>query len=280
MLVEGDDINEPVSDAIRGVLDGHVRLSRSLANRGHWPAVCVLESIRRLMVDVVDEAHLEAAKAVRRVLALWADIEDLVNLGAYAKGSNDSGFQNRLMEEASDSSKPGKVVSAAKRSGSSPSSQEAMFERIARAVDARIGKGESVARILLDPPSLGHVRVEVRMRKDQVQLRLVTETAEARRVLTSRIGELRAALEREGLHVQRMEFVATPGFASGEEGSGMSLTSAMLTGLTGIKSNQFSVETIGQNVANVNTTAFKSSRATFETLFVRTLAGGTAPSET
>ncbi|MCH7525873.1 MAG: flagellar hook protein FlgE [Planctomycetes bacterium] len=59
----------------------------------------------------------------------------------------------------------------------------------------------------------------------------------------------------------------------------MSLTSAMLTGLTGIKSNQFRVETIGQNVANVNTTAFKSSRATFETLFVRTLAGGTAPSD-
>ncbi|MCH7525868.1 MAG: FliI/YscN family ATPase [Planctomycetes bacterium] len=88
VLVEGDDINEPVSDAIRGVLDGHVWLSRSLANRGHWPAVSVLESISRLMVDVVDEAHLEAAKAVRRVLALWADVEDLVNLGAYAKGSN------------------------------------------------------------------------------------------------------------------------------------------------------------------------------------------------
>ena len=124
--------------------------------------------------------------------------------------SNDSGSQNRLMEEASDSSKPGKVVSASRRSGSSPSSQEAMFERIARAVDGRIGKGESVARILLDPPSLGHVRVEVRMRKDQVQLRLVTETAEARRVLTSRIGELRAALEQQGLHVQRVEFAAPP----------------------------------------------------------------------
>ncbi|MBU0717082.1 MAG: FliI/YscN family ATPase [Planctomycetes bacterium] len=88
VLVEGDDIAEPISDAIRGVLDGHVWLSRDLANRGHYPAVSVLESISRVMVDVVDEDHLEAAKAVRRVLAVWQDIEDLVNVGAYASGTN------------------------------------------------------------------------------------------------------------------------------------------------------------------------------------------------
>jgi flagellum-specific ATP synthase len=88
VLVEGDDISEPVSDAARGVLDGHAWLSRALANRGHYPAVAVLESISRVMPDVVDPEHLEAARAIRRVLAVWADIEDLVNIGAYVAGNN------------------------------------------------------------------------------------------------------------------------------------------------------------------------------------------------
>lgn len=88
VLVEGDDINEPISDAVRGILDGHVWLSRSLAGKGHYPAVDTLNSISRLMVDVVDEAHREAAQRVRRVLGTWFEIEDLVNIGAYAAGSN------------------------------------------------------------------------------------------------------------------------------------------------------------------------------------------------
>jgi len=88
VLVEGDDITEPVADAIRGVLDGHLWLSRELANRGHYPAVAVLESISRVMVDVTDDDHRRAASTVRRVLAVWADIEDLVNVGAYAAGAN------------------------------------------------------------------------------------------------------------------------------------------------------------------------------------------------
>ncbi len=88
VLVEGDDINEPISDAVRGVLDGHVWLARDLANRGHYPAVSVLDSISRAMSDVVDAEHLSAAAEVRRVLAVWNDIEDLVNVGAYAAGTN------------------------------------------------------------------------------------------------------------------------------------------------------------------------------------------------
>ena len=88
VLVEGDDITEPISDAVRGILDGHVWLSRRLANRGHYPAISPLESISRVMVDVVDAEHQEAAQEVRRVLAVWEDIEDLVNIGAYAAGSN------------------------------------------------------------------------------------------------------------------------------------------------------------------------------------------------
>lgn len=88
VLVEGDDINEPISDAVRGALDGHVWLSRDLANRGHYPAVSVLESISRVMIDVVDDGQMEAARGVSRILAVWRDIEDLVNIGAYARGTN------------------------------------------------------------------------------------------------------------------------------------------------------------------------------------------------
>jgi flagellum-specific ATP synthase len=88
VLVEGDDINEPISDATRGILDGHVWLSRQLANRGHYPAISVLDSISRVMVDVVDDDHVAAAREVRSVLAVWSEIEDLVNIGAYAEGAN------------------------------------------------------------------------------------------------------------------------------------------------------------------------------------------------
>ncbi len=88
VLVEGDDINEPISDAVRGILDGHIWLSRDLANRGHYPAVSVLDSISRVMPDVAGQEQLDAARVVRRVLAVWNDIEDLVNVGAYAAGSN------------------------------------------------------------------------------------------------------------------------------------------------------------------------------------------------
>lgn len=88
VLVEGDDINEPIADAARGILDGHIWLSRRLASRGQYPAVDVLDSISRVMPDVVDEAQVAAAQRVKRLLSVWSEIEDLVNIGAYAAGSN------------------------------------------------------------------------------------------------------------------------------------------------------------------------------------------------
>jgi flagellum-specific ATP synthase len=88
VLVEADDINDPVGDAVRGTLDGHVWLSRSLASQAHYPAISVTDSISRVMVDVVDAEHDKAARVVRRALATWNDIEDLVNIGAYARGTN------------------------------------------------------------------------------------------------------------------------------------------------------------------------------------------------
>lgn len=88
VLVEGDDIDDPLADAVRGILDGHIWLSRSLANRGHYPAVDILGSISRVASDVVTPEILNAARQVRRVLATWKDIEDLVSIGAYVPGAN------------------------------------------------------------------------------------------------------------------------------------------------------------------------------------------------
>lgn len=88
VLVEGDDIDEPLADAVRGTLDGHVWLSRTLANRGHYPAIDVLNSISRVAPDVTDKAQQQAVTKIRRVLATWNDIADLVSIGAYVPGTN------------------------------------------------------------------------------------------------------------------------------------------------------------------------------------------------
>ncbi len=88
VLVDGDDMNEPITDAARGILDGHIALSRAMAHRNHYPAVDILGSISRVMSDIADDDHKKAASAVRRVLAVYHDAEDLINVGAYVKGSN------------------------------------------------------------------------------------------------------------------------------------------------------------------------------------------------
>lgn len=88
ILVEADDMNEPISDAVRSILDGHITLSRSLAARNHYPAIDILESVSRLMIDIVHPDHRQAAYKLREVLAIYKEAEDLINIGAYAKGNN------------------------------------------------------------------------------------------------------------------------------------------------------------------------------------------------
>ncbi|HPF04607.1 MAG TPA: FliI/YscN family ATPase [Spirochaetota bacterium] len=88
VLVEGDDMNEPIADAARGILDGHIVLDRKFANKGHYPAVNVLASVSRCMKDVVDSKHLQAALKFRELLAAYTDAEDLINLGGYVRGAN------------------------------------------------------------------------------------------------------------------------------------------------------------------------------------------------
>lgn len=89
VLVDGDDLTEPVTDAARGILDGHIVLSRSLANRNQYPAIDVLASISRVMSDIVSPEHKKIAAEIKKVMAIYRDSEDLINIGAYVKGSNE-----------------------------------------------------------------------------------------------------------------------------------------------------------------------------------------------
>ncbi|KAF4325720.1 hypothetical protein G195_000635 [Phytophthora kernoviae 00238/432] len=88
VLVDGDDMNEPIADAVRGILDGHIVLNRSIANKGHFPAIDVLASISRVMKDIAPEEQLEAVNNMKRLMAVYKESEDLINIGAYQRGSN------------------------------------------------------------------------------------------------------------------------------------------------------------------------------------------------
>ena len=88
VLVDGDDMNEPIADAVRGILDGHIVLNRNIANKGHFPAIDVLASISRVMKDISPEEQIDASENVKRLMAIYKDSEDLINIGAYQQGSN------------------------------------------------------------------------------------------------------------------------------------------------------------------------------------------------
>lgn len=89
VLVEGDDMNDPVADSMRSILDGHVVLSRALAEKNHYPSIDVLASVSRVMTHVAGEKHKRLATRVRQILATYRDAEDLINIGAYTPGSNE-----------------------------------------------------------------------------------------------------------------------------------------------------------------------------------------------
>ncbi|WP_246238061.1 flagellar protein export ATPase FliI [Alkalicoccus luteus] len=89
VLVDGDDFNEPIADTVRGILDGHIVLDRELANRGHFPAVNILQSISRVMNELCSPEHLRIAEEFRHLLAVYKEHEDLISIGAYKKGSNE-----------------------------------------------------------------------------------------------------------------------------------------------------------------------------------------------
>ena len=88
VLVEGDDMDEPISDTVRGILDGHILLSRKMANSGHYPAIDVLASVSRLMPDILDKQYLDRVMYLKTAMAAHAEAQDLISIGAYKKGSD------------------------------------------------------------------------------------------------------------------------------------------------------------------------------------------------
>src|SRR5688500_15875855 len=138
VLVEGDDFNEPIPDAVKGISDGHLWLSRSLANRGHFPAIDVLQSISRVRSDVTDAEHQRWARRVLALTAVYQDIEDLVNIGAYAPGVNaeyDLAVQSRP-----------RIVENLQQDSASPATFEQSRKKLAELM-AWIEAGEKVLRV-------------------------------------------------------------------------------------------------------------------------------------
>ena len=88
VLVEGDDMNEPVADTVRGILDGHIVLSRAIANSNHYPPIDVLASVSRVMPDIIHDNHSEMSGNLKNAIAVYREAEDLINIGAYQKGAN------------------------------------------------------------------------------------------------------------------------------------------------------------------------------------------------
>jgi len=88
VLVEADDMNDPIADSVRGILDGHIVLSRALASKSHYPAIDVMESISRLMPEITPPEHFRRAMLIKEKMAIYRQSEDLINIGAYTKGSN------------------------------------------------------------------------------------------------------------------------------------------------------------------------------------------------
>jgi flagellum-specific ATP synthase len=89
VLVDGDDLTEPVTDTARSVLDGHIVLSRKIANRNHYPAIDILASVSRCMSDIVQNDHKNDANEIKKSMAIYANSEDIINIGAYVKGSSE-----------------------------------------------------------------------------------------------------------------------------------------------------------------------------------------------
>lgn len=88
VLVDGDDLNEPITDAVRGILDGHIILSRQLANNNHYPAIDVLSSVSRVMPNICSKEHINLSNKIKDIIATYRESEDLINIGAYKRGSN------------------------------------------------------------------------------------------------------------------------------------------------------------------------------------------------
>ena len=128
VLVDGDDMNEPIADAVRGILDGHIVLSRKLAAKNHFPAIDVQGSISRLMKQIVSKEHYELAGKIRDSLAVYDKSEDLINVGAYVKGSNFKVDEAISLHE--------RLMDFLKQESDETASLEEVFEEMKQLLDA------------------------------------------------------------------------------------------------------------------------------------------------
>jgi flagellum-specific ATP synthase len=111
VLVDGDDMNEPIADAVRGILDGHIVLSRKLASLNHYPAIDILNSVSRVMPNIINDKHSSNAAKFRKLLATYNEAKDLIDVGAYVRGTNKNidlalskmdGINNFLLQEVNE----------------------------------------------------------------------------------------------------------------------------------------------------------------------------------
>ncbi|WP_409294378.1 flagellar protein export ATPase FliI [Peribacillus sp. SCS-26] len=127
VLVDGDDMNEPIADTVRGILDGHFVLDRSLANKGQYPAINVLKSISRIMNNIADGQHVKMAERLRELLSTYINSEDLINIGAYKRGSS------KEIDEAI--MKYPEIISFLKQSTSEKVSKDESIERLLKLME-------------------------------------------------------------------------------------------------------------------------------------------------
>ncbi len=163
VLVEGDDFNEPISDAVRSILDGHITLSRRLAAMNQYPAVDILDSISRLMKEVSPPEDVELAQKMREVLAIYRENEDLINIGAYVKGASDK-IDNAIarMEPLNDFLRQG-ITQLCDHAESVEQLRRIMYEEKATAQKAGAGSDTGKKRGMTQPKPLEQRHEEIRI---------------------------------------------------------------------------------------------------------------------
>jgi flagellum-specific ATP synthase len=163
VLVEGDDFNEPISDAVRSILDGHITLSRRLAAMNQYPAVDILDSISRLMKEVSPPEDVELAQKMREVLAIYRENEDLINIGAYVKGASDK-IDNAIarMEPLNDFLRQG-ITQLCDHAESVEQLRRIMYEEKATSQKAGAGSDTGKKRGMTQPKPLEQRHEEIRI---------------------------------------------------------------------------------------------------------------------
>ena len=147
ILVEADDMNEPIADNVRGILDGHIILSRDLAVMNHYPSIDILNSNSRLMINVIEKGHLKNAMKIKEILATYKEAYDLINIGAYAKGSNPAvDYAIKMVDKVNIFLKQGIDETIA-------------FDKTVELLDSIFDEKETIADVKINKPKLNKLNI-------------------------------------------------------------------------------------------------------------------------